>query len=73
MKKLLLIGICLSVAACGSFPIAVMHNDKTGDTVKCEPGEYYRAFEPWAYNAQLERCVSGYEAAGYNRVDKDKK
>lgn len=69
MKKLIFFSAVLTLTACGTFPIAIMQNPKTGETVKCEPGEYYRGYEPWAYQGQLDNCVAGYEKAGFVRVD----
>lgn len=69
MKKALILICGLAVTGCASGQIAIMQNQKTGETVKCQPDPYYLEWEPWKYQEQLEQCVSGYEKAGYVRVD----
>lgn len=69
MKVIFLLTL-ISLAGCTTATperMAIMHNPETGDTERCEV-DPWRDWS-WEFSAVIRQCVSGYEKAGYVRVD----
>jgi len=69
------ISICfiavLLLSGCSASPkskVAIMHNPETKDTKECKIDPW--ATWQWEYEKVLGQYIHGYEATGYQRVDK---
>ena len=58
VRRALLLGACLALAACGGGPV-VMRNPESGITVKCDAARGDKG---------LQSCIHDFESQGFQRV-----